>query len=140
MIPRARHSGATCGSISRRSLAAAAPWRHQICGSRCAPAAIPLPQRDVWRSFLPRRPTPRLIPRPIPPDSVGVPLSFNDPVYANVTSGTINIALPPDSSRTGLSIIENSGVRRLPALAPTASRRFAFSHEKVFAASAVISI
>lgn len=56
--------------------------------------------------------TPEPAPYPTPdlsPDTIGVPLSFNDPVYADVTSGTVNIALPPDSSRTDLSIIENSG-------------------------------
>lgn len=57
-------------------------------------------------------PTPGPTPHPSPdpaPSPAEVPLSFNDPVYANVTSGTTNIALPPDSSRTDLSIIENSG-------------------------------
>jgi hypothetical protein len=43
------------------------------------------------------------------PSSPELPLSFNDPVYANVTRATSNIALPPGSSRTDLSIIENSG-------------------------------
>ena len=38
-----------------------------------------------------------------------MPLSFNDPVYANVTSGTSRITLPSCSSRTDLSIVENSG-------------------------------
>ncbi|SCB08353.1 hypothetical protein GA0061098_1001130 [Bradyrhizobium shewense] len=39
----------------------------------------------------------------------GVPLGFNDPVYANVASGTRRIALSPDSSLTDVSIVENSG-------------------------------
>ncbi len=43
------------------------------------------------------------------PTSAGVPLRFNDPVYANVTSGTSWIKLPPGSSRTDLSIVESSG-------------------------------
>lgn len=43
------------------------------------------------------------------PSSAAVPLSFNDPVYANVTSGATRITLSPDSSRTDLSIVENSG-------------------------------
>lgn len=43
------------------------------------------------------------------PNSADVPLSFNDPVYSDVTSGTSGFSLPPDSSRTDLSIIENSG-------------------------------
>jgi hypothetical protein len=52
-------------------------------------------------------PTP---PAPDPvPSSAGVPLSFNDPVYANVTSGTSRIKLSSGSSRTDLSIVENSG-------------------------------
>lgn len=42
-------------------------------------------------------------------DSAGVPLSFNDPVYDNVTSGTSRITLPSGASRTDLSIVENSG-------------------------------
>ena len=50
---------------------------------------------------------------PPAPDPVstppGVPLSFDDPVFANVTNGTSRIVLPPDSSRADLSIIENSG-------------------------------
>lgn len=55
-------------------------------------------------------PDPTTHPAPDPvPSSTGVPLSFNDPIYANVKSGTSSIALPPDSSRTDLSIIENSG-------------------------------
>ncbi|MCK1709645.1 MULTISPECIES: hypothetical protein [unclassified Bradyrhizobium] len=41
--------------------------------------------------------------------SVGVPLSFNDPMYANVKNGTSGIILPPDASGTDLSIVENSG-------------------------------
>lgn len=45
-------------------------------------------------------------PAPRPAD---VPLSFNDPVFANVTTGTSRIVLPPDASRTDLSIVENSG-------------------------------
>jgi hypothetical protein len=53
-------------------------------------------------------PTPHPTPDPVP-SSAGVPLSFNDPVYANVTSGTSRIALSPGSSRTDLSIVENSG-------------------------------
>ncbi|MGR4925915.1 hypothetical protein ACIPUD_03770 [Bradyrhizobium sp. CAR08] len=48
-------------------------------------------------------------PTPNPENSAGVPLSFNDPVYANVTSGTSRIALSPESSLTDLSIVENSG-------------------------------
>lgn len=43
------------------------------------------------------------------PTSADVPLSFNDPVYANVTSGTSRITLSPGSSRTDLSIVEDSG-------------------------------
>jgi hypothetical protein len=43
------------------------------------------------------------------PSEANVPLSFNDPVYANVASSTSHITLPPNSSRTDLSIIENSG-------------------------------
>jgi hypothetical protein len=43
------------------------------------------------------------------PDSAGVPLSFNDPIYANVTSDTSRIKLSADSSRTDLSIVESSG-------------------------------
>jgi len=42
-------------------------------------------------------------------NSAGVPLGFDDPVYANVTSGTTRIVLSPDSSLTDLSIVENSG-------------------------------
>jgi hypothetical protein len=53
-------------------------------------------------------PTPGPTPGPVP-NSADVPLSFNDPVYANVASGTSGIALPPGSSRTDLSIIESSG-------------------------------
>jgi hypothetical protein len=53
-------------------------------------------------------PTPQYTPDPAP-SSAGVPLSFSDPVYASVTSGTSGFAVPPDSSRTDLSIIENSG-------------------------------
>jgi hypothetical protein len=53
-------------------------------------------------------PTPGSTPDPAP-NSADVPLSFNDPVYANGTSGTIRINLQPDSSRTDLSIVENSG-------------------------------
>jgi hypothetical protein len=53
-------------------------------------------------------PTPGPTPDPAP-SSADVPLSFNDPVYANAASGTTNIALQPGSSRTDLSIIENSG-------------------------------
>ncbi|WP_271527566.1 hypothetical protein [Bradyrhizobium sp. CCBAU 25338] len=41
--------------------------------------------------------------------SPGVPLSFDDPVYANVTNNTSGINLPPNSSGTDLSIVENSG-------------------------------
>lgn len=49
-------------------------------------------------------------PTPDPvPGTADVPLSFDDPVYAHVTSGTSRINLRPDSSRTDLSIIENSG-------------------------------
>jgi hypothetical protein len=55
-------------------------------------------------------PSPTPLPTPDPvPSSADVPLSFNDPIYANVTSGTSHITLLPDSSRTDLSIIENSG-------------------------------
>ncbi|MCK1667866.1 hypothetical protein [Bradyrhizobium sp. 153] len=57
-------------------------------------------------------PTPELGPHPTPDpaaNSASVPLSFNDPVYANVTSGTSPIALSSDSSLTDLSIVENSG-------------------------------
>jgi hypothetical protein len=43
------------------------------------------------------------------PSSAGVPLSFDDSVYANVTSGTSRIKLSSGSSRTDLSIVENSG-------------------------------
>jgi hypothetical protein len=43
------------------------------------------------------------------PTSADVPLSFNDPVYANVTSGTSRITLSSGSSRTDLSIVEDSG-------------------------------
>lgn len=39
----------------------------------------------------------------------GVPLSFNDPAYVNTTSSTTRIKLRPGSSRTDVSIIENSG-------------------------------
>ncbi|MEH2588335.1 hypothetical protein V1273_002174 [Bradyrhizobium sp. AZCC 1721] len=53
-------------------------------------------------------PTPVPMPHPAP-NSAEVPLSFNDSVYANVTSGTSRITLPPGSSRTDLSIVENSG-------------------------------
>lgn len=53
-------------------------------------------------------PTARLAPDPAP-SSADIPLSFNDPVYAHVTSSTSRIKLPPDSSRTDLSIIEDSG-------------------------------
>jgi hypothetical protein len=53
-------------------------------------------------------PTPHPAPDPVP-SSAGVPLSFNDPVYANVTSGTSRITLSSGSSRTDLSIVENSG-------------------------------
>jgi hypothetical protein len=55
-------------------------------------------------------PGPGAHPTPDPvPSSAGVPLSFNDPVYANITSGTSRITLAPGSSRTELSIVENSG-------------------------------
>jgi hypothetical protein len=55
-------------------------------------------------------PGPTANPTPDPvPGSADVPLTFNDPVYANVTSGTSRINLHPDSSQTDLSIIENSG-------------------------------
>jgi hypothetical protein len=55
-------------------------------------------------------PGPTANPTPDPvPASVDVPLSFNDPVYAHVTSSTSRINLLPNSSRTDLSIIENSG-------------------------------
>ncbi|MEH2540882.1 MULTISPECIES: hypothetical protein [unclassified Bradyrhizobium] len=47
-------------------------------------------------------------PDPVP-SSAGVPLSFNDSVYANVTSGTSRIMLSSGSSKTDLSIVENSG-------------------------------
>lgn len=59
----------------------------------------PAPARD------PTAP-PTLDPVPRPAD---VPLSFNDPVFANVTSGTSRITLSSGSSRTDLSIVENSG-------------------------------
>jgi hypothetical protein len=53
---------------------------------------------------------PAATPTPDPvPGSADVPLSFNDPVYAHVTSSTSRINLPPDLSRTDLSIIEDSG-------------------------------
>ncbi|MCA1453693.1 hypothetical protein I6F35_10770 [Bradyrhizobium sp. BRP22] len=51
---------------------------------------------------------PDLTPDPVQ-SSVDVPLSFNDPVYANVTGGASRITLSPGSSRTDLSIVENSG-------------------------------
>lgn len=57
-------------------------------------------------------PTPAPKPHPAPDpvsNSAGVPLSFNDPVYANVTSGTSRITLSPGSSRSDLSIVEDSG-------------------------------
>jgi hypothetical protein len=53
-------------------------------------------------------PSPGPTPDPVP-SSADVPLGFNDPVYANVTNGTSRINLQPESSRTDLSIIENSG-------------------------------
>lgn len=43
------------------------------------------------------------------PTSADVPLRFNDPVYANTTSGTSRIKLSSGSSQTDLSIVENSG-------------------------------
>src|SRR5882762_5568243 len=52
--------------------------------------------------------TPDHTPDPVR-SSAGVPLNFSDPIYANVTSGTSRIRLPPGSSRTDLSIVENSG-------------------------------
>jgi len=53
---------------------------------------------------------PTASPTPDPaPSSAGVPLSFNDSVYANVTSSTSRITLSSGSSRTDLSIVENSG-------------------------------
>jgi hypothetical protein len=49
-------------------------------------------------------------PAPDPvPTTAGVPLSFNDAAYSNATSGPSRIILPPGSSRTDLSIVENSG-------------------------------
>jgi hypothetical protein len=53
-------------------------------------------------------PTASPTPDPVP-NSAGVPLGFNDSVYANVTSGTSRITLSAGSSRTDLSIVENSG-------------------------------
>lgn len=43
------------------------------------------------------------------PDAVDVPLSFNDRVFSNVSNGASRIKLSSGSSRTDLSIIENSG-------------------------------
>ncbi|MCA6107154.1 hypothetical protein [Bradyrhizobium cenepequi] len=53
-------------------------------------------------------PTPDRAPDPVS-NLAGVPLSFDDPVYANVKSGTSRIMLSSGSSRTDLSIVENSG-------------------------------
>ncbi|RZN33396.1 hypothetical protein [Bradyrhizobium sp. Leo121] len=86
------------------------------CNKRALGAPEPLSEMpaDGYRLTAEERgvvapaPTPHPSSDPVP-NSADVPLSFNDPVYANVTSGTTNIALQPDSSRTDLSIIENSG-------------------------------
>jgi hypothetical protein len=43
------------------------------------------------------------------PGTIGVPLSFNDRVFANVSNGISRIRLPSGSSRTDVSIVENSG-------------------------------
>ncbi len=43
------------------------------------------------------------------PGSAGVPLSFNDPMYANVTDGSSRITLSSGSSLKDMSIVENSG-------------------------------
>lgn len=41
--------------------------------------------------------------------TIDAPLSFDDPVFAGVNAGTGTITLPPGSSVTDLSIVENSG-------------------------------
>jgi len=43
------------------------------------------------------------------PGSAGVPLSFNDPMYAHVTDGSSRITLSSGSSLKDMSIVENSG-------------------------------
>jgi hypothetical protein len=57
-----------------------------------------------------RTPDPASHPAPDPaPGLTGVPLSFNDPVYAKVTSRTSSFALSSGASATDLSIVESSG-------------------------------
>jgi len=84
-------------------------------------------------------PTPQSTPDPAP-SSAGVPLSFSDPVYASVTSGTSGFALPPDSSRADLSIMRTRGIRRLPAKGSCSLTRVRIQSREGVAASAAISI
>jgi hypothetical protein len=93
---------------------------HETCGNRAlaAPGQVfemsPIGYRNITSVpvVVVRAPAPEPMTDPTPdlgPSSARVPLSFNDPVYANVTRGTSRITLSPGSSRTDLSIVENSG-------------------------------
>ncbi|MGP9813807.1 hypothetical protein ACTZWT_20040 [Rhodopseudomonas sp. NSM] len=54
-------------------------------------------------------PVPTVVPASDPAPAAAVPLSFDDPIYAKVVSHSGRIKLPPGSSRTDASIVENSG-------------------------------
>ncbi|AMA56736.1 hypothetical protein [Bradyrhizobium sp. CCGE-LA001] len=85
-------------------------------GEACRSGALASPRKEVaiqpdhYRTAEAGRPTIVPVATTDPAaDPADVPLGFNDPVYANVATGTSRIALSPDSSLVDASIVEHSG-------------------------------